>query len=50
MTKQQALKELRETKTLTTRMLKPLGVSFETFLKYSQLTKEKREEVIREVI
>jgi hypothetical protein len=46
MTKQQALKKLRETKQLSTAMLKPLGIGFETFLRLGQLPDHKYNEMI----
>ena len=36
MTKKQAMQELVETGKLTTKLLAPLGISFETFLRFAQ--------------
>ena len=41
MTRKQAVKKLTETKKLTTEMLKPLGISFDSFLTFAQLSNEK---------
>lgn len=39
MTKQTAIKRLIKTRTLTSNLLKPLNISFETFLRFSQFSK-----------
>ena len=51
MTKQQALEKLKETKELSTNMLNPLNISFESFLKYAQIGSEKKQkETIEKLI
>ena len=50
MTKSQAINKLIYTKELTTAMLTPLGISFETFLKYAQLDKDKRRLYLKRLI
>jgi len=50
MTKQQALTELKRTKVLKTDMLEPLGISFESFLRLGQFSKEKRAEAVERLI
>ena len=51
MTKQKALEKLKETKELSTNMLKPLNISFESFLKYAQIGSEKKQkETIEKLI
>ena len=50
MTKKEAIKKLTETKILSTDLLEPLGISFETFLKFSQMNKKQQEEAINNLI
>ena len=50
MNKRQALTELKRTRELNTNMLEPLGISFESFLRLAQFSKEKRTEVIERLI
>lgn len=50
MTREQAIKKLRNTGALSTGMLKPLGISFEYFLRFSQFPKQKAAEAITEMI
>lgn len=50
MTKTEAIKQLVETRTVSTAMLKPLGFSFESFLRLAQLPKEQADKVIDDLI
>ena len=50
MNKRQALTELKRTRELNTNMLEPLGISFESFLRLAQFSKEKRTEAIERLI
>ena len=50
MTRKQAIAELKRTKQISTGMLKPLGLSFEWFLRYAQLPKEQAEAILEKVI
>ncbi len=50
MTFAQALNTLKETRTLTTELLRPLGISFENFLRFSQLSSNRHEAVLNELI
>ena len=50
MNKQQALKQLEETKVLETGLLKPLGIEFESFLRYAQLDPKAQELIIDQLI
>jgi len=50
MTKEQAIQKLTETKCLSTDLLEPLGISFETFLKFCRLNKKQQEESINNLI
>jgi hypothetical protein len=50
MTREQAIKRLVKTRQLDTRMLDSLGISFETFLQFSQLSKEATERAIDRMI
>lgn len=50
MTRKEALKELKETKTLTTQLLNPLGVSFEQFLKLAQANQKQQTIAINKLI
>ena len=46
MTPKQAYQELKKTRTISTAMLKPLGVSMDQFLQLGQLPKAKHDEII----
>lgn len=46
LTKEQAVKKLKETKNLTTGLLQPLNISFESWLKYAQIENENRQKEI----
>ena len=50
MTKEQAIQKLTSTRILSTDLLEPLGISFETFLKFAQLNKQQQEDAIRNLI
>ena len=50
MTFAQAFSALKETRTLSTELLRPLGISFENFLRFSQLSGVRRETVLNELI
>ena len=46
MTRKKAIQLLKEKRTLTTNMLFPLGISFDTFLQFSQLDKNKTQKSV----
>ena len=46
MTKEEVIKELRKTKTISTEMLKVLGMSFDVWLQYAQLSEDRKQNVI----
>ena len=50
MTKQEAVKKLRETKELTTGMLEPLSISMDSFLRLAQAPKDAQERIINLLI
>ena len=50
MTKKEAIQKLIENRVLTTKMLKPLNISFESFLRFSQLPKKQAETIIDQLI
>jgi hypothetical protein len=50
MTFAQALSALKETRTLSTELLRPLGITFENFLWFSQLSGVRHETVLNELI
>ena len=50
MTKAEAIEKLIETRKLSTAMLEPLGFSFESFLKLSQLHEPAREKVVADLV
>ena len=50
MTFAQAFSTLKETRTLSTELLRPLGISFENFLWFSQLSGVRHETVLNELI
>jgi hypothetical protein len=50
MTRKQAMSELSKTGNLTTDMLKPLGIRFESFLGFAQLPEENAREIILKLV
>jgi hypothetical protein len=50
MTFAEALNTLKETRTLNTELLRPLGITFENFLRFSQLSGVQHETVLNELI
>ena len=50
MTRKQAIERLKKTRKLDTRMLDPLGISFESFLRFSQLPAEKCKKLVENLI
>ena len=50
MTFAEALNTLKETRTLSTELLPTLGISFENFLWFSQLSSNRHEAVLNELI
>ena len=50
MTFAQALSALKETRTLSTELLRPLGISFENFLRFSQLSSVRQKAAMNELI
>jgi len=50
MTTEEAIKTLKETRQLSTGMLEPLGISYESFLRFSQLPDKKADEIISGLI
>lgn len=50
MTKKQAIQKLTDTRILSTDLLEPLGISFETFLKLSQLNRHEQDQAICNLI
>ena len=50
MTKVQAITRLKKTRQLSTGMLKPFGISFESFLRFAQLSDERCEQLIDQLI
>ena len=50
MTERDALNELLKTKTMTTDLLDPLGLSFEWFLRFAQLDKQRQKTALIVVI
>jgi hypothetical protein len=50
MTRKKAIAQLKETKQLTTAMLKPLNISFESFLRFAQLPSDKCKQIIEQLI
>jgi hypothetical protein len=50
MNEKQAIEQLRETKEITTGMLEPLGIKFETFLRFSQFPSSTRKSLIAKLI
>jgi len=50
MTYKQALKKLKETRELSTKLLVPLNISFESFLRYAQLNDAQQEKLMDKLI
>jgi hypothetical protein len=51
MTRKQAIEELKRTKKLNTKMLKPLNIGFDTFLRFAQIKdKNQSYEIIKQLI
>ncbi len=50
MTFAQAFSALKETRTLSTELLRPLGISFENFLRFSQLSSVRQKAAMNELI
>lgn len=50
MTKEQAIAKLTETRSLSTDLLEPLGLSFESWLRFAQQPKETCEKVVADLI
>lgn len=50
MTKQEAKDQLAKTRILSTSLLKPLGLSFEVFLRFAQVDKDTQNKVIDKLI
>ena len=50
MNKKEALAQLKETRVIDTSMLKLIGMSFEVFLQYAQLSKEAQDRVVSKAI
>ena len=50
MKKAETLKQLKETRTISTDMLSALGMSFEVFLRYAQLDKDRQQKIIEKAI
>mgnify|MGYP001283330446 CR=1 FL=1 len=47
---QEALSQLKETRKLYTSMLEPLGIGFESWLRFAQLSDTKRDQAISKLI
>lgn len=50
MTRKQAIKKLVETREITTGMLKPLNITFDSWLQYAQLDADKRDKIVTGLI
>lgn len=50
MTFNQALHKLQSTRTLSTELLSPLGIPFENFLRFAQLSSERQEILMDKII
>lgn len=50
LTKAQAIAKLTETRSLSTDLLEPLGLPFESFLQFAQRDKETQEKVMSDLI
>jgi hypothetical protein len=46
----QALAELKKTRKITTGMLKPLNISFESWLRYAQMPEKQANQLINQLI
>ena len=50
MSRTEALRLLKSTRTLSTNMLEPLGIPFENFLRLAQMDRERRQIMIDKII
>ena len=50
MEKTEVLKLLKETKTISTEMLPVIGMSFEVFLRYAQLSQQAQQKIVLKAI
>ena len=50
MTYEKAVKQLNETRTLSTDLLEPLNISFESFLRLGQMSQEQRDAAVERLI
>lgn len=50
MTRKQAIKVLTETRELSTKMLKPLGIPFDHFLQFAQLPDDQAKHAISRLV
>lgn len=50
MTRTEAIARLRETKELTTGLLEPLGISFDAWLQFVQLTSARQAQITAQLI
>ena len=50
MRKQEVLKELKRTRIISTDMLSVIGMSFEVFLKYAQLSEKAQQKIVEKAI
>lgn len=50
LTREQAIIKLRETRTLSTDLLEPLGIKLDSFLRLAQLPKERADETVAKLI
>ena len=50
MTKQQAIEQLRASRQLTTNLLKPLNISFESFLRLAQMADDDCVRLVEELL
>ena len=50
MTYEKAVKQLSETRTLSTELLKPLNISMEAFLRLGQMSKERSDLAVERLI
>ena len=50
MTFEKAVKQLNQTRTLSTDLLEPLNISFESFLRLGQMSQEQRDSAVERLI
>ena len=50
MEKQEVISELRKTRTISTEMLPIIGMSFDVFLRYAQLDKNRQQKIVDKAI